>query len=64
MTDPNRYVEQALAAMEPIKTEAALVRWDNTWCNSHEYLQLSESQVKQLEEAYHRKLGWLLGVGA
>jgi hypothetical protein len=62
--DASKYVTDALAALEKVETEQQLVLWDGDWCNSHDYLQLPESAVCRLEEAYQRKLAWFYGIGA
>ncbi len=64
MTDPAKYVEQALAELELVKSEQSLAGWADSWTNSTEYAyELSEHQVHQLEDAYDRKLRQFMPAG-
>jgi hypothetical protein len=59
-----QYVDEALAALEQCKTDADVTNWDDRWCSNERYLNLSERQVKQLEDAYDKRVAWICGVGA
>lgn len=64
MTDTVKYVEQALAELDLVKSEASLMGWSDTWCNSIEYAQqLSAAQVRRLEEGFDRKLVQFMPAG-
>lgn len=64
MTDTAKYVEQALAELELVNSEASLMGWSDTWCNSIEYAQqLSMDQVKKLEDGFERKLVQVMPAG-
>ena len=65
MTDTKKYVAEALAELELVKSEGSLVAWHDTWCNSVEYtFQLEPGEVLTLENAYMKKVAWFSGVGA
>jgi hypothetical protein len=64
MTDPAKYVEQALAELELVKSQQSLMGWSDKFTNSVEYAyELSEYQVRQLEDAYDRKLRQFMPAG-
>lgn len=64
MTDPANYVEQALAELELVKSEASLSGWADVWTNSEEYAyELTPEQVRTLEDAYDRKLRQFMPAG-
>lgn len=57
------YSDDALAALDRCKTDAALTKWEDTWTSSNEYLNLPEDLVRQIEKAFQKKLEWVLGKG-
>lgn len=64
MTDPAKYVNQALAELEQVKSEQALTVWADTFTNSVSYAyELSPEQVLTLEDAYDRKLRKFMPAG-
>lgn len=64
MTDTAKYVEQGLAELELVKSEQSLLGWADVYTNSVEYAyELSEYQVRQLEDAYDRKLRQFMPAG-
>lgn len=64
MTDTAAYVANALLEMTLVKSEEALLGWHEAWMNTVEYLHLTQDEARQLEQAYQRKAGWFMGVGA
>lgn len=58
------FLRQALADIENVKSENELLDWDTDVSSDPLYLQIPENAIRQLEDAYRRKLAWLLGVGA
>lgn len=64
MSDTAKYVAEALLEMSFVKSEEALLGWHDVWMNSIDYLHLTEAEARQLEQAYQRKAGWFMGVGA
>jgi hypothetical protein len=64
MTDTAAYLAEALNEIARVTSEASLMGWHDCWCNSLEYLQLTDDEARQLEDAYQRKAGWFMGVGA
>ena len=64
MTDSKKHLSEAIVAMGEVKTESQLVQWHDNWMNSADYLSLDEEDARQLEQAYQRKAGWFMGVGA
>jgi hypothetical protein len=64
MTDSAKYVEKALADLELIKSEPSLQGWAEVYTNSIEYAyELTEAQVRTLEDAYDRKLRKFIPAG-
>ena len=57
------FLKQALADIEAVKSEAELLAWDEWASAQPEYLQIPESAVRQLEDAYVRKLQEVTGWG-
>jgi hypothetical protein len=65
MTDTTKYVAEALAELELVKSEASLMGWHDANMATIEYTyELSPEEVRQLEQAYQQKAAWLWGVGA
>lgn len=62
--DAEAYTTQAIEALEQCKTDADLVAWDHTNTNNHQYLSLPDDLVKALEEAYDKRVRWVVGFGA
>lgn len=62
MTDTAAYVAEALKDIALVKSEPSLMGWHDLYMNSLEYLQLTEGEARQLEDAYQRKAGWFMGV--
>ena len=64
MTDTAKYVAQALAELDLVKSEASLMGWADTYTNSVEYAyELTEQEVRKLEDAYDRKLRQFMPAG-
>lgn len=64
MTDTAKYVADALAELELVKSEASLSAWSDCWCNSIEYVShLSVAEVRKLEDAFDRKLRKFMPAG-
>lgn len=64
MSDTAAYVKKALAELELVKSEPSLQGWADVYTNSTEYAyELSEHQVRQLEDAYDRKLRQFMPAG-
>ena len=64
MTDTTAYMAEALAELEQVKSEQALTVWADTFTNSVSYAyELSEAQVRTLEDAYDRKLRKFMPAG-
>lgn len=64
MTNTAEYLAEALRVIELVKSEEALLGWADVWMNSVEYIHLTEEEAREIEEAYQRKAGWFMGVGA
>ena len=64
MTDTAAYLAEALKDIARVTSEASLLGWHDLYFTSLEYLQLTEDQARQLEDAYQRKAGWFMGVNA
>lgn len=64
MTDTNKYVAEALRNLELVKSESSLMGWADLYTNSEEYAyELTTEEVRQLENAYDRKLRQFMPAG-
>lgn len=64
MTDTAKYVAQALAELELVKSEGSLVAWADVYTNSVEYAyELTEKEVRALEDGYDAKLRQFMPAG-
>lgn len=59
-----QYFDAALAALETCKSDRDLSNWDDHWASNEHYINLPESLVKKLEQAYDKRVRWICGVGA
>ena len=64
MTDTAKYVAEALHNLELVKSESSLMGWADLYTNSEEYAyELTPEEVRQLENAYDRKLRQFMPAG-
>lgn len=58
------FLTDALEAIEAVKTEQELLAWDGEVSSDPHYLSTDPATIRQLEEAYDRKLREIAGWGA